>query len=134
MRISFLFFLALFLRPIAGVAAPQRLSLVFEPPLKEVYIGQETFFQIRLMDRIGVKEIEAVPAEWPNADVFLLNKSSGQTSVEGTSYNANYLFFSLIAKSAGKMDFPSICLIVSVPTLMSVRDLPDNIKILPQGK
>lgn len=130
---SFLLFLTLF-RARPCTAAPQRLSLIFEPPSKEVYIGQEVFFQIRLIDRIGVKDIELLPAEWPNAEVFMLNKLSGQAVFEGVSYNVNTLYFSLVPKSAGKMSFPSFCLIVSAPTLVSGRDLPNSVKVVSKGK
>ena len=115
-------------------AAP-RLSLVFEPPASEVYIGQEAYFQISLLDRIGVQEISVEPAEWPNADVFLLEKASGQTvSEDGASYALNTLFLSLVPKSAGKMTFPPFCLLVTAPTLISIRDLPENVKGTADGR
>ena len=46
-------------------AASPRLSLQFDPPLSDVYIGQEAFFHVRLLDRIGVSEIMVeAPLSW----------------------------------------------------------------------
>ena len=132
--VRFLFlFLPVLLRAASVNAASPRLYLTFEPPESEVYIGQETFFQISLMDRIGVREIGIIPAKWPNADIFLLDRSFQEAVSDKGKYNIHKVAFSLIPKSAGKMAFPPLCLSVSAPTMISLRDLPDDVKILSNG-
>ncbi|MBR4127609.1 MAG: BatD family protein [Alphaproteobacteria bacterium] len=133
--VIFLFlFLPVLLHAASVNAASPRLSLTFEPPESEVYIGQETFFQISLMDRIGVKGIGIIPAKWPNADIFLLKRSFTEgVPDEKSRYNLHKVSFSLIPKSAGKMAFPPLCLSVSAPTMVSLRDLPDDVKVSSNG-
>ena len=110
--------------------AQQRLLLNLSSPLKEIYLGQEAFFQVELLDRIGVQDIELAPVELDNVDVFLLKKSVAKS---GDSYDSTKLDFSLIAKSVGKIEFPPLCFIVSAPTLLSARDLPENVEFLSSG-
>lgn len=133
-----LFLLIIFITaacPVTATAAQQRLLLQFEPPLKEAYIGQETYFQIRLLDRIGLKEIGLVPVEWPNADIFLHQKIQNLSAVhDGILYDLNEWRFSLVAKSAGTMTFPPLCFVADAPTLISDRDLPNTVKILSSSQ
>lgn len=134
-RFFFLIFFLTAFFPVAGKTAPVRIYLEFEPPVKEIYIGQETGFKITLFDRIGLQEVALVPPDMPNADVFLLqNKPEREVEKDGFSYDTNELYFNLVAKSVGEMAFPSFCLSASAPTMISARDLPDDIDLLPSGK
>jgi len=131
----FLSFLMILFGSKTGRTEPQRLSLFFEPPAKEAYIGQEVQFQIKILDRIGLKDIDIIPAEWPNADIFLIKKTTYQEAVDKrVSYTANEFVFSLIPKSWGEMFFPSFCLGANAPTLISARGLPKDLKIFEDGK
>lgn len=128
----FLFWTFLTISP--AQAAPQRLIIRLKPPQREVYIGQEASFKINLLDRIGLKNIRVIPAEWPNADVFLMGEKNG-TLVEkdGTSFNMKELRLSLVAKSAGRMTFPPFCLSATAPTMISARDMPAEVKFKGAG-
>lgn len=133
MKKFYLLLIILIVCPLNGRAAQQQLFWNFKPPLKEIYVGQEAFFEIELFDKIGVKKIDMIPVEWENVDVFLLQKTSDKPSNDKNLYNRNVLLFSLVAKSVGKINFSSFCFSVSAPALISSRGLPDDIKFLSKG-
>lgn len=122
--------------PFSGKAAPLRIFLKFDPPEKEVYVGQETRFNITLYDRIGLNDVVLVPPELPNADIFLSQNKPFLffNKDDGITYDANELHFSLVPKSAGNMRFPPFCLSAAAPTMISARDLPENISLLDTGE
>ena len=92
-------------------AAPYRLTLEFTPPPETLYLGQESFFQIKLLDRIGLTDVGIVPADWQNVDIFLDPGRPDETAVRnGITYSVKTLYFSLVAKSTGKISFqPFVC-------------------------
>ena len=75
-----------------------------------------------------------MPADWPNVDVFAWEKKIGSAVAEdGTSYILHDILLSMVPKAAGEMIFPSCCLILNAPTMVSDRDLPDTVRFLPDG-
>ena len=52
-------------------SAASRLMMTFDPPPMDVYVGQEAFFRVRLLDRLGAKSVEIVPSDWSDMDVFV---------------------------------------------------------------
>ncbi|MBQ8346848.1 MAG: BatD family protein [Alphaproteobacteria bacterium] len=116
-------------------AAPYRLTLEFTPPPETLYLGQESFFQIKLLDRIGLTDVGIVPADWQNVDIFLDPGRPDETAVRnGITYSVKTLYFSLVAKSTGKISFQPFCLSALAPTMISARDLPPGVRIMPGGR
>lgn len=116
-------------------AAPYRLALEFTPPPETLYLGQESFFQIKLLDRIGLTDVGIVPADWQNVDIFLDSGRPDETVVRnGITYGVKTLYFSLVAKSTGKISFAPFCLSALAPTMISARDLPPGVKITADGR
>ncbi len=127
----FVFYFSLFFCALPVSAAPYRLLLEFVPPPETLYMGQEVSFQIKLFDRVGLKDISVVPVNWQNIDVFLDSKQPDETVVvNGATYNVKTLYFSLVAKSTGKMSFSPLCLSALAPTMISMRDLPPDVRIV----
>lgn len=134
--VKFIVFLCLsvFYSPPAD-AAPYRLILEFTPPPETLYLGQESFFQIKLLDRIGLTDVGIVPADWQNVDIFLDANRPDETAVRnGITYSVKTLYFSLVAKSTGRISFPPFCLSALAPTMISARDLPPDVKITSDGR
>lgn len=131
----FLFFAGIVMLSGRPAEAVPRLALRFDPPPLEVYVGQEAFFHVRLLDRIGINGIAVMPADWPNVDVFAWEKKFGSAVAEdGTSYILHDMLFSMVPKVSGEMIFPSFCLVLHVPTMVSDRDLPDTVRFLSDGR
>lgn len=121
--------------PLSAAATPYRLALEFAPPPETLYLGQESSFRIKLSDRIGLTDIGIVPADWQNVDIFLDSEQPEETVVkDGLTYSVRTLYFSLAAKSTGRISFPPFCLSVFAPTLISARDLPPDVGITPDGR
>ncbi len=121
--------------PIFARAASLRVFLDVKPPPDSFYLGQEVSFEIKLFDRIGLTDISVVPADWDNIDLFLDSDTVNQTIVQSdTSYNIKIFRFSLVAKTVGNTSFPPICLSAFAPTMISDRDLPENIKFSDSGR
>lgn len=121
--------------PICVQSASLRVFLDVKPPPDSFYLGQEVSFVVKLFDRIGLTDIGVVPADWDNIDLFLDSDTSDQTVVQSdASYNIKTFRFSLVAKTIGNISFPPICLSAFAPTMISDRDLPENIKFSDSGR
>lgn len=127
----FIFCFCLFFSALPAGAAPYRLALDFTPPPETLYMGQEASFQIKLFDRIGLKDVTIVPMDWQNIDIFLDSKQPDETVlINDATYNVKTFYFNMVAKSTGKISFPALCLSAFAPTMISVRDLPPDIRIV----
>ena len=132
--VRFIIFLFVFYS-YSAFAAPFRVALEVKPPPETLYLGQEVFFELKLLDRIGLTDVRIVPKDWQNVDIFLDSENNEETVVRNdTSYSAKSFYFSLIPKSAGPMSLLPFCLSASAPTMISTRDLPPDVKITDSGR
>ena len=133
--VGFILFCLSVLYSLPGAAAPFRLALETVAPPDTMYLGEEVSFQIKLLDRIGVTDVRIIPADWQNVDLFLAPSPKDETILKNqTSYNVKTLSFSLVAKTTGRISLPPFCLSALAPTMISVRDLPPDIKITSNGR
>ncbi len=125
------FFVFLFgMLPFAALAAP-RLEMRFIAPPDTLYAGQEAFFDIKLLDGIGMTNVGIIPAEWPEVELFL---NFGRTKADGKAGEVKTFSFSFVPKKAGRVDFAPLCLSADAPSMISARDLPDFAAVTPDGR
>lgn len=125
------FFAFLFgMLPVAALAAP-RLEMRFIAPPDTLYAGQEAFFDIKLLDGIGLTNVGIIPAEWPEVELFL---NFGRTKADGKAGEVKTFSFSFVPKKAGRVDFAPLCLSADAPSMISARDLPDFAAVTPDGR
>lgn len=96
-----------------------------------MYVGQEVFFEIKLLDGIGLTNVGIVPAELPEVELFL---NVGRTKADGKSGEVKTFSFSFVPKKAGRTDFAPLCLSADAPSMISVRDLPEFAAVTPDGR
>lgn len=127
--VKFFFFLFGML-PFAALAAP-RLEMRFIAPPDTLYAGQEAFFEIKLLDGIGLTNIGIIPAEWPEVELFL---NFNRTKADGKVGEVKTFSFSFVPKKAGRAVFAPLCLSADAPSMISVRDLPEFVTVTPDGR
>ena len=130
----FLFILGMFFLPFPAQALPLRLFLEFDAPQKDIYIGQETFFSVRVFDRLGLSDITVIPPDWNNTDVFLQENPLSEPVIKNDiPYTVNELRFSMVVKMTGSIFFTPLCMTAFAPSMISVRDLPESVSVSPNG-